>query len=115
MGGKMTKRRRRHNNGLGIYRTECPCCSYIARTVKIERLAHHYKQFTFRCEDTECGYTWVCGLEPLRALTVTGKNINKFTLPLSPHLKQKKDSIILQLNQREFTPKPQEVQGELDV
>lgn len=116
MGGKMT--RKRYNNGMGHIRTECVYCSHVAYVTKMTSLSgkgSFYREVTYRCDSDTCGFTWVCSIEPLRALTIAENKNGVPMLPLSQHLKAKKEKLLCQLNQREFTPKQQEIQGELDV
>lgn len=115
MGGKMT--RKRYYN-TGHIRTECIYCShvaYVTRMTSPSDKGRFYREVTYRCDSETCGFTWVCAIEPLRALNLAENKNGVPMLPLSKHLKDKKEKLIAQLNQREFTPKPREYQGELDV
>jgi|GEM_PF-2235237 len=114
MGEQMT--RKRYNNTSHI-RTECIYCSHVAYVIKMTALSKgkFYREVTYRCDSATCGLTWVCAIEPLRALTLAENKNGVPMLPLSQHLKAKKEKLLAQLNQREFTLKQQEVQGELDV
>lgn len=115
---------KRYNNTMGHYRTECVYCSHVAYACKIANLSGKggfYREVTYRCDSDTCGLKWVCSIEPLRALSIAENKNNVPMLPLSKHLKERKDKLLQMLNQREYAQKPQktqfphEAQGELDV
>ena len=107
------RRRRRQNNGNTIYKVGCPHCNSVARFVNSRVLTPIYREYTFRCENPMCGFVFGSQLEHVKTLSPSAMPNPIIRLPLSTH--NKKGCVIVQLNQDDFTPKPKEEQGELDV
>lgn len=109
MGGKMTKR----GVNSSINKVNCPHCDSVARFANSHLLNKCYREITFQCQNTLCGFVFVAGLEPLRTLSPSSIPNPEIRIPLSTHIK--KNSVMAQLKQDDFVPKPREYQGELDV
>jgi hypothetical protein len=69
----------------------CPCCGSRTAAVKTKQLSKVFTEATYRCSNIECNFSFVAGVEILRAL-----NLSPFTLPeelgipLSKHIDRRK-------------------------
>ena len=55
--------------------TKCPHCGANCRTAKTEQVTPTYREITYVCANSECGFVFVAGVSPVRALDAS-KNPN---------------------------------------
>lgn len=75
---------------MQTYRILCPHCGTKARIAKSIQLAPTYKEYTCQCTNPECGYVWVAGMTPVRALSPSARpdpEVDR-VIPVSPHIRR---------------------------
>lgn len=76
----------------------CPCCDTRSTAVKTKPISKVLTEVTYRCSNTECGFSFVAGLEILRAINVSPFALpQELGIPLSKHIDRRK--LIQQLQQ----------------
>jgi hypothetical protein len=73
----------------------CPECEARAIARSSRELSKTMREITYTCTDPECGHSYVCTLEAVRALTPSCKSKNNVRLPLSEHAR---NSLMKQLD-----------------
>ncbi len=48
--------------------TQCPHCGSTCKTVKTDQMTRTYREVTYICTNTECGFIFVGAIHPVRTL-----------------------------------------------
>lgn len=67
----------------GLNTTECPHCRSHCRSVKSRQMARTYREVTYVCTNSACGYVFVASITPVRTLEPSDTPDPEVHIPLT--------------------------------